>query len=368
MTIYYVSGTGNSFRAASWLFDAVSAEGSAVQLLPVDKATATRTPEAGPRQLVALYHPAHGLMPPWSMIKFLLFQLPRGNGRHGAVVTTRGGIPISKLIIPGGGGLALYFPLLILLLKGYRIRGALGLDMPCNLLNVHWGITAKNTQMMLSRARTHHTRFVAALADGRPAFRFFNMLWELLFCIPFVFYPLLPILYLTISRVFMAKLMFTDSACKHCGACARHCPREAIKMTGAPRTQIPFWTWRCEACMRCMAFCRHRSIQASHLWAFFLGWGTSFVSAEILTRQSVALLPGMPDWVISQMQVVSWMLAFILIIAAYYLFFGLLKIPPLRLLFSYTTLTRFYHRRYHEPETRAKEMVNGRTGSVKTED
>ncbi|MBN2527752.1 MAG: EFR1 family ferrodoxin [Deltaproteobacteria bacterium] len=360
VTVYYASGTGNSYRAASWLTDVFDAENTRTHLVPVDKAVpAQQQQQTGSQQLVGLYHPAHGLMPPWSMIHFLLFRLQRGKGAHGAVVATRGGIPLGNIIIPGGGGLALYFPLLILLIKGYRIRGAMGLDMPCNLLNVHWGITPENTERMFERAKRHHDRFSAALLANGPAFRTANLLWELLWCVPFAFYPLLPFIYLTISRVFMAKLMFADATCTHCGACARHCPRDAIKMVGSPKTQTPFWTWRCEACMRCMGYCRHKSIQAAQLWGVAVWWGLSFLSAVILQHLYVNSGVASSQWVAPHTTYLSWALAFFGLLPAYYLFYGLQKIPPLRWLFTYTTLTRLYRRRYHAPDTRVKDVANG---------
>jgi hypothetical protein len=124
LTCYFLSGTGNSFRAARWLADAARESGTESTVIPIDRAAPRTELQAGEQQLVAIYHPSHGLMPPWSMIKFLL-RLPRGRGAHAVVVATRGGIPIGKLVLPGAAGLALLFPLLVLALKGFRVRGGL---------------------------------------------------------------------------------------------------------------------------------------------------------------------------------------------------------------------------------------------------
>ena len=358
VTVYYTSGTGNSFRAAAWLTNALAKDGASTQLVPVDSAAPKTQLLSGKGQLVGLYHPAHGLMPPWSMIKFLLFRLPFGKGAHGIVVATRGGIPIPKVVIPGGGGLALFFPLLVLLLKGYRVRGALGLDMPCNLLNIHWGITKQNTERMIGRAKARHDLLCNAMVSGRQWVSLRNLLWELLWCIPYVFYPLWPFIYLTISRVFMAKLMFADTSCKHCGACARHCPREAIKMMG-PKNKTPFWTWRCEVCMRCMGYCRHRSIQASHLWGVLLGFGLSFISADFIQRILMVTWSGLPPAFAPISTTIAWTLYFFALIPAYYLFYGMLRIKPIHSAFTLCTFTKLYRRRYHEPETRVKDLVTG---------
>lgn len=91
LTCYFLSGTGNSFRAARWLAEAAQAQGTASTVIPIERAHSRDELQPGPGQLVGIYHPAHGLMPPWSMIKFLL-KLPLGRGAHAAVLCTRGGI------------------------------------------------------------------------------------------------------------------------------------------------------------------------------------------------------------------------------------------------------------------------------------
>ncbi len=50
-------------------------------------------------------------------------------------------------------------------------------------------------------------------------------------------------------------------------------------------------------------------------------------------------------------------LVLVAILIAYYVFFGLLKIRPLRLLFTYPTFTKLHRRRYHEPETRVRDLL-----------
>ncbi|MBN2715403.1 MAG: 4Fe-4S binding protein, partial [Deltaproteobacteria bacterium] len=155
-----------------------------------------------------------------------------------------------------------------------------------------------------------------------------------------------------------------DTSCKHCGACARHCPRQAIKMVGGQK-KTPYWTWRCEACMRCMGFCRHQSVQASHLWAFVVIYGASFLSgAFIQDRVLNSLFPAV-SWQTDLAAAISWILAFLALMPLYWLFFGLQRILPLRLLFTYTTLTKLYRRRYHAPGTRAKEMTRAQQNARK---
>ena len=157
LTCYFLSGTGNSFRAAEWLAGAARERGVEVAVIPIGRARPAEDLRPGPEQLVGFYHPAHGLMPPWSMIKFLL-RLPRGRGAHAAIVSTRGGIRIGSWVLPGACGLAVLFPLLWLWLKGYRVRAALGIDMPVNMISLHWGLAPHNVEHILALGHRRHAR------------------------------------------------------------------------------------------------------------------------------------------------------------------------------------------------------------------
>ncbi|MBN2340510.1 MAG: EFR1 family ferrodoxin [Deltaproteobacteria bacterium] len=359
-TFFFVSGTGNSFRAASWMATRAKSNGARTQIVPVELAAEAHL-ERGNTQLVGIYHPAHGLMPPWSMIHFLVFKLPRGQGAHGVVVSTRGGIPIGPVVIPGGSGLSLFFPLLILLLKGYNIRGGIGIDMPCNVLNIHWGVTKSSADRVLRTRTRNHQRLEYAIFSNKRFFSMRNLLWELIWCIPFALYPALPLLYLVVSRVFMAKVMFADTTCKQCGACARHCPRGAIEIKNKKPMRL-LWSHRCEACMRCMGFCRHKSVQASHSWAVVTAYLTSWISSDWIAQQLASRIPAMsripfplPTWLTEPL---NMLITFAALIVLYYLFYHLLKLNPIKTFFSYTTLTKLYRRRYHEPNTRARDMTH----------
>ncbi|MCP4023971.1 MAG: hypothetical protein GY729_19165 [Desulfobacteraceae bacterium] len=40
----------------------------------------------------------------------------------------------------------MFLAALILWIKGYRVRGALSLDMPSNMTSLHWGLHPKNVE------------------------------------------------------------------------------------------------------------------------------------------------------------------------------------------------------------------------------
>jgi hypothetical protein len=129
---YVMSGTGNTYRMACW-------------------ADAENETTPSKDTLVGVLFPAHGFMPPWSMIKFLL-RMRRQNGVPALCAATRGGIKVGPLRIPGAAGLGTFLAAFLMMIKGYRPRALFSLDMPSNFINFHWGLHSKNVEAM------HHER------------------------------------------------------------------------------------------------------------------------------------------------------------------------------------------------------------------
>jgi Pyruvate/2-oxoacid:ferredoxin oxidoreductase delta subunit len=353
LTCYFLSGTGNSFRAARWLAEAAEAQGATTDVVPIERAHPRCDLQPGPQQLVGIYHPAHGLMPPWSMIKFLL-RMPMGRGAHAAVLCTRGGIRVGRLVLPGAAGLGVFFPLLVLALKGYRVRGGLGIDMPINTINLHWGLRSSNVEFIKAWGRRRHERFAAAILAGGRFWRPLNLIWEFLWpAVLLWFVPIFPIVYLLIGRTAMAKMMFADTRCNGCGLCAKYCPNQAIVMKGA-KPRFPFWTHRCEACMRCMGYCRPHAVEAGHLWLAIAIMGTLVLTADslagLLAKFGLSLAR-------PALEVISFLLTYAALVLFYYVFWAMQRLPPLHALWSFATITRFYRRRFHDPETQLNDMT-----------
>jgi ferredoxin len=362
LTCYFLSGTGNSFRAARWLAEAAEERNIQSSVIPIDRATPCTELQPGEEQLVGIYHPAHGLMPPWSMIKFLL-KLPRGHGAHAVVLATRGGIRIGRIVLPGAAGLGLWFPLLVLLLKGYHVRAGLSIDMPINLINVHWGLRSHNIEFIKAWGRRRHDRLVEALLAGRRFFRPLNLVWDAAWAaLLFWLWPLFPVGYLLVGRVSMAKIMFADTRCLGCGLCAKYCPNHAIVMTGK-KPKVPFWTTRCEACLRCMGYCKPRAVEASHLWFIIIIVASSFLATGALQRRFSAVL-GTRAALVPKLawEVVAIVLTYLALPLLYYVFWGMQRLRPLHVLCSYLTWTRYFRRRYHDPETNQQHLHEGMGG------
>lgn len=356
LILYVMSGTGNTFRVAQWIKEMAEQRGTKTEVMMIDDAPPGSPPENRPDQMVGIMFPAHGLMAPWSMIKFL-FRMPMGKSASVVCISTRGGIKLGPIVIPGAVGIGNFMAALILLIKGYRIKGLFSLDMPVNMINLHWGMHPKNIAFMLDRARKKLSPVVNHFLDGNRLFFTRNNLWEaawgglLLWLL-----PLFPILYLLIGRIFMGKLMFSDNRCIGCGLCVKFCPNHGIVMKKVGNRKRPYWTYHCEACLRCMSFCKREAIQAGHSWAVVLYFITSIPVFTWLTAelsQYFHTIPVIEDYWIGQL--VNYFYIFPSLILSYWLFWILIRIPQVNTLFSYTTLTRYF-RRYHEPGTRLKNL------------
>ena len=333
-TLYYVSGTGNTFRAAKWMSAKAASRGVRTEVIAIERARPES--EIADGGLVGLLMPTHAFTAPWRMICFA-WGLPRGKRADAFVETTRGGTKFGPLRLPGFEGTACYLIALILALKGYRVRGVIALDMPINWLQVHPGFSAQTARDLASRAKPKAERFIARVLAGGTHFGFWGFVSLLLGLL------VLPVSagYLLGARFFLPKLFFANNRCDGCGLCARKCPFRAIRMTGG-RKPRPYWTWRCESCMRCMAYCPARAIEAGHSWAALL-----YCVAYLAFSLTCIGWAG------------SWLLQFALfaalIFATYPLFFLVTRIPFINTLFKYTTLTRIYPR-YHEPDTKVEDM------------
>lgn len=216
-TFHVYSGTGNSRRMVMWLAEAVRADGTAVSLWPT---TLARTMEIGKSEeaLLGLVMPAHGFTAPCSMLRFVL-SLPRREETHAIVVATRGALKIGALCIPGFEGRATLLMALILAVKGYRIRGSTGINMPSNWISLHPSLPPRAAQGILDRARVRTARFGTSILSGK------RCLWN--WPISLLGLLLLPIslAYVVIGRFFLAKLFFASNRCIGCGSCAAHCPQ-----------------------------------------------------------------------------------------------------------------------------------------------
>jgi len=356
--IYFLSGTGNSYRVAVWFASACKKEGLSAAVIPIDKADPKADINHSPETLIVLAYPTHGFLPPWSAIKFM-FKLPYKRGIHFFATPTRGCFRLGPVLVPGVAALASILPALIAPLKGYSFRGSMSFDMPANMISLHSRLSDKNIRVILDAAKRKADRCYHRLLSGKRVLFTWNHLWEyawgiLLLC----FFPLFPIVYLLIARFFMGKMMFANNDCIGCGLCARCCPNKAIVMKGKKHAR-PYWRYNCEDCLRCMNFCGQNAVEVGHSWGVLLYFISLWVFplTAFVFRFLVRLWPqidAVRNWY--TLSIVSALFIYPAFILAYYVFFQLIRIRPVNALFSTTSLTHYY-RRYHEPETGLNDLL-----------
>ena len=349
--LYFLSGTGNSYRVAEWMAAELRRAGTEVRLVPIDGADPAEEIEPGAQTLVGLVGPTHGFTAPWRMLRFAM-GLPRGRGVHAVCVPTRAGMKLGPLLLPGIAGSGPFLLALILALKGYRVRGAASINMPSNWTSLHTAYYAGAVKAISEASRPLAEAFAARIASGRRVWFTVNNLYELLWGV-----LLAPIsfLYLLIGRFYLAKVFFANSNCNGCGLCAESCPMGAIRMRGGR----PFWRHNCESCMRCMAFCPEKAIEASQGWCAMLCYVTLLPVAHMLLRWLGGYLPfaaeirrHVPGLLIELPYI------YLVIFLAYYPLYWLTRTRFFNALFTWTTGTHYY-RRYHEPGTRLADLRRG---------
>ncbi len=352
LTLYVVSGTGNSWRAAAWLGEVARERGLAVSQRPADRAAFDAELQPGPEQLLGLAMPTHGFTAPWAMMKFAV-RVPRAKGASAICLTTRASVKILGWVTPGVSGTAWLLIGLILALKGYRIFGFTGVDMPSNWVQVHPRLPERMVEAISARTRPRVERFAHRVLDGRRHLASWSNIWDLAWGL-----PLIPIslLYLVYGRIGFGKVFFANDDCNSCGLCARNCAEGGVIMWGGEKTGRPHWTWHCESCNRCMAYCPQQAIDVSHSWlvlmcaAAFLpmgewlaAWGLTLVPAATFLAHPVTHIVLLLAW---------WWVAMIALGVGLH---GMARVGWLNTALRWTSLTRLFGN-YHEPQTRQKDL------------
>ena len=141
-----------------------------------------------------------------------------------------------------------------------------------------------------------------------------------------------------------------SDACTKCDVCIKKCPVEAI-VTFQKR---PFWTYRCESCMRCVNICPHRAIETTHTYTgliFFIS--SAFISPLLLSGLKKI---GAVDWIYHSLLTEKlwsildafFFLAFVII--CYGIMHMLMRFKFVSRIIAYTSLSKYkFWRRYKSP-------------------
>jgi Pyruvate/2-oxoacid:ferredoxin oxidoreductase delta subunit len=337
VTLHCLSGTGNTYRVTEWIVEEARAVGIPTQVHAVHRGATPDVPTEG-RRLVGLLSPTHGFTAPWGAIRYAL-SVPGVRGADVFCVATRAGWYVGPWLLPGLEGTAPWVLALILLARGARPVGIMGVDMPSNWTALHWGMSRPHVATILERARPRVAGFADAMLRGHRRVRGWPALAAGLLLLPG------SLAYLALGHLLLGKFFFADERCTSCGRCARHCPFDAVLMVGeAP--PLPYWTYRCESCMRCMNVCPHDAVQATWPGAV----GVYFLTAVPVGAAAVAALQASGAGGTLLDVTVQYVFSLLAVAAAYAAVWLLARLRPMAWLLGHTTPTRLY-RRYREPGT-----------------
>lgn len=287
--LHVFSGTGNCLRMAEWSSEQMRALGYTTSVIQIGRHTASRVdPKTG---LVGVICPTHGFTAPWAAISHTLKMPFAPKGCRAFVMPARAGTKLYGTHLPGFEGTAGYLLALILTLKGYRVRGVMAVDMPSNWLAVHPGMRETSVSTIIARADLKTKHFIKTIIRGHLRFPLGSLisltlgllLWQI------------SLGYLLIGRFMLAKMLYADNSCNGCGVCVKQCPAQAISMV----RNHPWWSFRCESCMRCIGSCHSHSVQAGQLWLVAAGFAASQPYALLVAGGYTGWLLGHPNWQIA---------------------------------------------------------------------
>ena len=341
--LYYMSGTGNTRRVAHWMADVARSKEICVETHQVIRHGKNPNISAGPENMLGILLPTHGFTAPWLMIRFVL-GLPRGKGTHTFVVATRAGLKIGPVFIPGFEGTAVYLIALFLLLKGYNIRLLSGIDMVSNWLPLHWGLSPTNSGAIINRNKSRALEMANTVYSGGKYFT--GQIQLVLGLLLFQF----SLGYLLMGRFIFAKIFYASNACNGCGICEKNCPTGSVKLRGWKKKR-PYWSITCESCIRCMAFCPRKAVEASHpLFAVMI-----YLLSIPLSTYLLYIFGHQAEWITNLtgwLQIITnYLYSLAVIIVVYFMFVMIMRIPLINQLITYLTPVHYY-RRYHEPDTK----------------
>ena len=342
--IYYFSGTGNAKRTAEWIIETASEMGINARMINIDRFVKTEIPELEGKTLIGFCAPTHGFNLPPNMLKYI-WKFPRRKNTDVFIINTRAGMKLSKLFVPGLSGLAQFFPALVLLLKGYKIKGMQPMDLPSNWISIHPGLRQKVVVSMFERCERITKKFANRLLNGGSKYKAFLSLPFDLAVAP------IAVGYYFVGRFGIAKTFVASNSCTNCGLCEKQCPVNAIKTI----KRRPYWTFNCESCMRCMNTCPERAIETTQSFTIAFWWIILSLFTPWLLKEFYGIRLfnfDQPDWKAyifeNAFAVAVW---FLTLWVGYKLMHFLMKFRVFNNLVAYSSFTKYkFWRRYKAPK------------------
>jgi ferredoxin len=258
---------------------------------------------------------------------------------------TRAGVKLYKLFVPGLSGIALYFPALIMLFKGYKIKSLYPVDLPSNWISLHPGLRKKVIDSMVEHYERLTQKFALKVLSGKRVFlKSFILLPVDIAVAPIAFG------YYFVGRYILAKTFIANNNCNNCGICIKNCPTQSIILSG----NRPYWKFSCESCMKCMNYCPERAIETAH-FMFFLVLILLTVLINPFISEKVHYLVSL--WIGNSLTafefiyfIARWSITILSYFLGYKLLHYLMGFPKINKILTYTSLTTWkFWRRYKIP-------------------
>jgi len=345
LVLIYYSGTGNSKRVSEWISQNAEGRGIKTYVTSYTQFDPEAVSGYGGSTLVGFFSATHGFNMPHSMLAFL-FRFNALKGSDVFIGNTRAGMKLWKLFLPGLSGIAMYFPALIMLFKGYTIKAMYPVDLPSNWISIHPGIRSKVVELMVVRCKRLSNWFADEVLEGKKVFlKSFILLPLDLLVAP------ISIGYYILGRFIIAKTFVANYNCNNCGLCVTQCPTHSIII----HRNRPFWKFTCESCMHCMNYCPKRAIETAHSFVFLLLAGIIiFVNPFLAQVASSLVSQGLNNSRIAYETlyfIFQWTIMLGLFWAGYKMLHYLMRFPTINRIVTYTSFTKWaFWRRYHIPK------------------
>lgn len=334
--VFYFSGTGNSRCVASWITDEALLLGIKAHMHDIVHFTGTIEPSKKKRILFFI-SPVHGFNFPPVMLGFISrFRKGRDDV---ALMNTRGGLLIGKWITPGLTGIAFLYSTLLLMIKGYKIRAMVPVDLPSNWIFLHPGLNKPAIDYIHEKNRERVKQYALKILSGK------RLIKSKLEIVPDLLVAPIALLYYFGGRFILAKTYFASSGCNNCGICINNCPVKAIVM----KDESPYWTYKCESCMRCIGNCPTKAIETAQGFFVVLLLSFSYLMSHGIYRITDKYIAGFSEslWSEPFEIVLSIFFAALLYRVMHYM----LKYSWFEQLMVNTSMTsyKFWGRRYKAP-------------------
>ena len=240
------SYSGNTGHFAHMFITGVQQTGAAVTVHRFHRFKSFEPVLNGQGLMIAF--PVYGCKPPWPLLNYFLFKLPKGNGKPAFITYT----------CIGGAENAGFFCWLILLAKGYRVTGRSMGVYPLNVPTFRLGpqtlwkwldcIVPVQRDMALQTANGR--AFASGRSCGDPFLPGLTPAW---------------LIGILLDNRFLDRLLYHNHVikrrCTGCGLCIDICPAQRLSIhNGYPRSRGD-----CMICMACVNICPHN---AMHLWCW----------------------------------------------------------------------------------------------------